>query len=68
MPSLKVEAIVDCVRKGRETAPAIIAFGPHVHENLLAAARAAGCDDVLSRGQFFGQLDAILRKPLGGNG
>ena len=40
----------------------IVAFGPHVHENRLAAARAAGCDVVMSRGQFFGQIDALLSK------
>lgn len=31
---------------------AILAFGPHVHEARLQAARAAGCDRVLTRGQF----------------
>jgi CheY-like chemotaxis protein len=40
--------------------PILIAFGPHVHESLLAAAQAAGCDEVLSRGQFFAHLDEIL--------
>jgi CheY-like chemotaxis protein len=39
----------------------IIAFGPHVHEERLAAARAAGCDRVLSRGQFDRSLDQILQ-------
>jgi hypothetical protein len=42
---------------GRST---IVAFGPHVHEGRLAAAAEAGCDEVLSRGQFFAQLDAIV--------
>lgn len=40
----------------------IIAFGPHVHEDRLAAARAAGCDLVLSRGQFFRDISAIISK------
>lgn len=39
---------------------AVIAFGPHVHENLLAAATAAGCDRVLSRGQMIGHAEEIL--------
>jgi DNA-binding NarL/FixJ family response regulator len=39
---------------------AIIAFGPHVHEAKLAAAQAAGCDLVLSRGQFDARAEAIL--------
>jgi hypothetical protein len=39
---------------------AIVAFGPHVHEARLAAARDAGCDLVLTRGQFDSQIDALL--------
>lgn len=38
----------------------IIAFGPHVHEARLAAAREAGCDRVLARGQFYAQVEQIL--------
>jgi CheY-like chemotaxis protein len=41
---------------------AIIAFGPHVHEVKLDAARAAGCDLVLSRGQFNAQIGAVLER------
>jgi CheY-like chemotaxis protein len=41
---------------------AIIAFGPHVHEAKLAAARAAGCNPVLSRGQFDAQISDILEQ------
>lgn len=42
----------------------IVAFGPHVHEAKLAAARAAGCDIVLTRGQFDAQMDELLEKLL----
>jgi CheY-like chemotaxis protein len=38
----------------------IVAFGPHVHEAKLAAARAAGCDEVVSRGRFHADIDAIV--------
>ena len=48
------------LKPGRRRRPTIVAFGPHVHEERLAAAREAGCDEVVSRGQFFAQLDAIL--------
>jgi hypothetical protein len=55
-----VESIVPRLR-GLATPPKfVIAFGPHVHEQLLAAAAAAGCDRVLSRGQMIGQAEAIL--------
>ena len=49
--------------KSKAIAPVlVVAFGPHVHEDRLAAARAAGCDVVMSRGQFFAQIDALLSK------
>lgn len=38
----------------------IIAFGPHVHEVKLQAAQDAGCDQVLTRGQFHKQIDTLL--------
>ncbi len=40
----------------------IVAFGPHVYEDRLAAARAAGCDIVLRRGQFFGNMSEVISK------
>lgn len=43
---------------------AIVAFGPHVHEDKLQAAADAGCDAVLTRGQFFAQVDQILAEYL----
>jgi CheY-like chemotaxis protein len=43
---------------------AIVAFGPHVHEARLLAAREAGCDEVVTRGQFHRQLAEILRRYL----
>jgi CheY-like chemotaxis protein len=39
---------------------AVLAFGPHVHEERLQSARDAGCDAVLSRGQFHATADAIF--------
>jgi CheY-like chemotaxis protein len=48
------------------TAPpqAIIAFGPHVHEEKLAAAQAAGCHATLTRGQFDAQMQSLLTRLL----
>jgi hypothetical protein len=53
--------IVDLARHGesiaaiRVSAPAarIVAFGPHVDDEVLAKARADGADVVLTRAQFF---------------
>src|SRR5688572_10852057 len=48
----------------RHTAPAarLVAFGPHVDETLLRSAQEAGCDLVLSRGQFHKQYADLLRQ------
>ncbi|MEZ6057317.1 MAG: hypothetical protein R3C01_11490 [Planctomycetaceae bacterium] len=40
----------------------VIAYGPHVQTARLDAAQQAGCDLVLSRGQFDRELDQILAK------
>ncbi len=45
---------------------AILAFGPHVHVAKLAAAEAAGCDVVLTRGQFDSQMESLLAKLIHG--
>ena len=61
LPSLDLKALVAQLTSATPTAPRAIAFGPHVHEERLAAARDAGCNEVVSRGQFFAQLDTLLR-------
>ena len=38
----------------------VIGFGSHVDTDTLAAARAAGCDQVLARSAFFGRLGELL--------
>jgi DNA-binding NarL/FixJ family response regulator len=38
----------------------VIAFAGHVQEELIASARAAGADEVLSKGQLVARIDAIL--------
>ena len=37
-----------------------VGFGSHVDLELLAAARAAGCDEVLPRSKFFARLRELL--------
>ncbi len=39
----------------------IVAFVSHVQKDLIAAARAAGCDVVLARSAFIQQLPDLLR-------
>ena len=60
LPSIDLPALVNQLKSSQTAATRVVAFGPHVHEQRLAAARDAGCDLVVSRGQFFAQLDSIL--------
>lgn len=60
-PALDLAALVTRCKERLPAAPRIVAFGAHVHEERLAKAREAGCDDVMSRGQFFSQAGAIVR-------
>lgn len=62
-PGVDPAAILPKLRE-LKPAPAVVAFGPHVHEAKLAAARAAGCDDVLTRGQFHQRLAEVLGRYL----
>jgi hypothetical protein len=38
----------------------VIGFGSHVDRDLLEAARAAGCTEVLARSAFFSRLPGLL--------
>jgi len=40
----------------------VVAYGPHVNEASLEAARQAGCDEVLSQGQFSQLAGKILQR------
>jgi DNA-binding response OmpR family regulator len=59
-PQLETAGLVREIQSKVAGTTRIIAFGPHVHEERLAAAHEAGCDEVFSRGQFFAQVDTIL--------
>ncbi len=61
MAGLDVFSLVARLKSNQE-APAIVAFGPHVHEAMLDAAQEAGCNHVLSRGQFMSQAGAIIAR------
>jgi len=40
----------------------VVAYGPHVNETALEMARQAGCDEVLSQGQFSQLAGQILQR------
>ena len=60
LPSLNLPAAVAAIRTAAPHAK-ILAFAAHVDESALAAATAAGCDTVLTRGQFHKQYAELLR-------
>jgi hypothetical protein len=60
LAGLDLESLVSRLKNLPNGGPTIVAYGPHVHEAKLAAAQAAGCDAVMSRGQFLSNVDAIL--------
>lgn len=63
MASLNPAEAIRRLRVANSGVP-ILAFGPHVHEGRLAAAREAGADEVMSRGAFDSQMDNLLRRFL----
>ena len=60
LDGLDLAAVVAATR-ARAPAARVIAFGPHVDEQLLASAKASGADLVLSRGQFHREYTELLR-------
>jgi CheY-like chemotaxis protein len=63
-PGIDPAAIVPRLMELPAPPQSIIAFGPHVHEEKLAAAQAAGCNLVLTRGQFDAQMQSLLTQIL----
>lgn len=64
-PGLSPEAILPRLRGAANPPGAVVAFGPHVHQQRLEAAAAAGCDEVLTRGQIHAQAEALLSRYVG---
>jgi CheY-like chemotaxis protein len=43
----------------------VVGFVSHVQSDLISAARAAGCDEIMARSAFTAQLPQLLRKLAG---
>ena len=59
---LSLSTILDKLSERPTPRPTIVAYGAHVRRQRLAEAREAGCDEVLTRGQFDAEMDEILRR------
>lgn len=60
-----VRQLVGSIRQAWPTPPRIVAYGPHVHADLLHEARQMGCDIVLPRSKFVQELPVQLQTWLG---
>ena len=60
---LDAAGAIDAIERCRTMVPTprIVAFGPHVREDLLAEAREAGADEVLPRSAFVTRLPQLLQ-------
>lgn len=59
-PGIDVADLVPAIRGVRGPSLPIVACGPHVHEANLAAAKAVGCDAVLTQGQLDRELPSVF--------
>jgi DNA-binding NarL/FixJ family response regulator len=59
-PGIDPAALLEQLQPLLPPGAATLAFGPHVHKELLAAANAAGFGSVISRGQFHANMVVIL--------
>lgn len=59
-PGIDIASFIERARSLSERPPTIIAYGPHVQEASLDAAKSAGCDQVMSRGQLMSRIDTII--------
>jgi DNA-binding NarL/FixJ family response regulator len=58
-PSLQIAELMAAIHQ-TSPPPRVCAFAPHVQEEKLNAARMAGCDEVVARGQLQAMLDRAL--------
>jgi len=61
-PALNLSELVTKLRRSLPPGGSIVASGPHVHRESLAAAAAAGCNEVITRGEFDRRIDALMAR------
>ncbi|MFP6657445.1 MAG: histidine kinase [Pirellulales bacterium] len=57
---LDLQSLIAALKQLPSPPTRVVAFGPHVQEATLKAAEDAGCDQVLTRGQFFANLESVV--------
>ena len=61
---LAIEDLMASLEEAPVKPVAVVAFGPHVHEAKLQAARDAGCQAVLSKGGFHARASELVAQFL----
>ena len=61
-PGVAAGRVVEAVRSLTPAACEVVAYAPHVHEQKLVAAKAAGCDAVLTRGRLHAGLPDLIAR------
>lgn len=66
-PSLVVVALdaprsMETIEAGKKAGTRVLAFGSHKNVELMRAAKAAGCDQVVARSQMAADLPNLLKK------
>ncbi|MDX1682105.1 MAG: hypothetical protein R3336_03195 [Phycisphaeraceae bacterium] len=59
---LDVEQATAMITTAADASLTVIAFGPHVAKDRLAAAQDAGADEALPRSRFTAELESIVRR------
>jgi CheY-like chemotaxis protein len=60
MPGIDLRDLVSELNQQAAQSIRITAFGPHVQEATLQSAQAAGCHQVLTRGQFHANMEDVV--------
>ncbi len=60
-PGLNVDEAVRRLRDAIDETLTIVGYASHVHEAKIQAGQEAGCDQVLSRGQFNQEIGQLLK-------
>jgi CheY-like chemotaxis protein len=64
-PGLDIVDLIEWLKENCQPPPRVVAYGSHVHADVLKHARQAGCDDVLPRSKFVEELPTSLPQWLG---
>ena len=59
-PKFDAVAAVKAIKSGESKQTTVIGYVDHTREDLIEAARAAGCDQVMSKGEFARRLPELL--------